>query len=63
MKTATDVLPFLFFFPTPLMFIVTSSLYYKSFTIIIYDRNDSTIEEPVLYNYDYDRNFRYKPLA
>jgi hypothetical protein len=26
----------------------TSGLYYKSFTIIIYDRNDSTIVEPLL---------------
>jgi hypothetical protein len=25
-----------------------SGLYYKSFTIVIYDRNDSTIVEPVL---------------
>jgi hypothetical protein len=25
-----------------------SGLYYKSFTIIIYDRNDSTIVEPLL---------------
>jgi hypothetical protein len=27
---------------------VTRGLYYKSFTIIIYDCNDSTIVEPVL---------------
>ncbi len=26
----------------------TSGLYYKSFTIVIYDRNDSTIVESVL---------------
>ncbi len=34
---------------------------YKSFTIIIYDRNDSTIIELILQNYDYDHNLWYKP--
>ena len=28
--------------------IVTCGLYYKTFRIVIYDRNDSTIVEPVL---------------
>jgi hypothetical protein len=27
---------------------LTCGLYYKSFTIVIYDRNDSTIIEPLL---------------
>ncbi len=39
--------------------VMISGLYYKSFTIVIYDRNDSMILEPVLYNYDYDRNLQY----
>ncbi len=38
-----------------------SGLYYKSFTIVIYARNDCTIVEPVLWNYDYNCNLRYKP--
>ncbi len=38
-----------------------SGLYYKSFRIVIYDRNNSTIVEPVLQNYEYDRNLQYKP--
>jgi hypothetical protein len=35
---------------------VASGLYYKSLIIVIYDRNDSMMIEPVLWNYDYDHN-------
>ncbi len=41
--------------------IETYGLYFKSFTIVIYDRNDNTIIEPVLLNYDYDHNLWHKP--
>ncbi len=36
----------------------TSGLYYKSFTIVIYDRNDSTI---IIYNHNYSGQY-YKTL-
>jgi hypothetical protein len=36
-------------------------LYYKSFTIVICDRNDIMLIEPVLLNYYYNCNLRYKP--
>jgi hypothetical protein len=34
--------------PTNAIAYFTSGLYYKSFTLKIYDRNDSTIIEPLL---------------
>ncbi len=44
----------LFFFSNPLWKLPKdqSGLYYKSFRIVIYDRNDSTIVVPVLSNYN-----------
>jgi hypothetical protein len=32
-----------------------SGLYYKGFTIVIYDRNDSTITETITIKLNYDR--------